>query len=373
MRSLGLYLHIPFCVAKCRYCDFCSSPAGEDIRRAYVAALCREITSNAQSAEDYVVDTVFFGGGTPSLLAPDCFLEIADTLRKHYAIAPDVEWTAEANPATVDEEKLAAMRRAGINRLSIGMQSAKDNELAALGRAHCARDLYTAVSAARAAGFDNFNLDLMFGIPHQTKESFADTLDTAIGLAPTHLSVYSLQIEEGTPFYAERDTLPLPSEDEEGEMSDLLLEKTAAAGYLRYEISNYARAGYECRHNLRYWQMKDYLGFGIAAHSLLGDRRFYNREDLTAYLRDPLALRAEEELLSTAEREYETVMLGLRTAAGLDDNAFREAFGYGFFEKYGERLAPFAAAGLVLREAPRTALNARGMALSNTILSKILD
>ena len=373
MRSLGLYLHVPFCVAKCRYCDFCSSPASEDIHRAYVAALCREIAANAASAKDYVVDTVFFGGGTPSLLPSACFSEIADTLRQHYALAPCIEWTAEANPATVDEEKLYAMRAAGINRLSLGMQSAQDAELAALGRAHRARDLYAAVAAARAAGFDNFNLDLMFGIPHQTKESFADTLDTAIGLAPTHLSVYSLQIEEGTPFYAERDTLPLPSEDEEAAMSDLLLEKTGAAGYSRYEISNYAKAGYECRHNLRYWQMRDYLGFGIAAHSLLGERRFYNREDLAAYLRDPLSLREEEELLSPAEREYETVMLGLRTAAGLDDDGFREAFGYGFFEKYGERLAPFLAAGLVLREDKKTALNARGMALSNAILAKILD
>lgn len=373
MRSLGLYLHIPFCVAKCRYCDFCSSPAGEDVRRAYVAALCREIAANAKSAEDYVVDTVFFGGGTPSLLPFDCFGEIADALRKHYAFAADAEWTAEANPATVDEEKLYAMRASGINRLSLGMQSAQDIELAALGRAHRARDLYAAVAAARSAGFDNLSLDLMFGIPHQTKESFADTLDTAIGLAPTHLSVYSLQIEEGTPFHAERDTLPLPSEDEEAGMSALLLKKTAAAGYLRYEISNYAKVGYECRHNLRYWQMKDYLGFGIAAHSLMGDRRFYNREDLSAYLQNPLSLREEEEILSPAAREYETVMLGLRMAQGLDDDSFREAFGYGFFEKYEKRLSPFLAAGLVLREGKKTALNARGMAVSNTILAKILE
>ncbi len=373
MDTLGLYLHIPFCLSKCLYCDFCSR-GGTDpaLRRRYVDALLREMENAAPHYAGRPLDTVFFGGGTPSLLDGRDFLRLGDGIRRLFSVTLDAEWTAETNPATADRAKFAAMKEAGINRLSIGMQSANDRELAALGRAHRHADLLRALDDAHAVGFSNINLDLMFGIPLQTSASFSATLREAIRLLPTHLSVYSLQIEEGTPFYEQQSTLPLPSEDEESEMRALLAAATRAAGFARYEISNYAKAGYESRHNLRYWKMKDYLGLGIAAHSLIGSRRFFNREDLSAYLADPCGVREDEEHLSDADREYETVMLGLRLGEGIREEDFRAAFGRGFYETYGERLMPFSRAGLVITDAGGTHLSDEGMALSNSILAAIL-
>lgn len=372
--SLGLYVHIPFCIRKCLYCDFCSFPSLDgEVRKSYVTALCREIREAAPALSAYTVDTVFFGGGTPSLLSAEEYRLISDEIFKNYRMGADLEFTSEANPATLDAGKLAAMREAGINRLSIGMQSALDNELAALGRVHRAQDVFTSVRVARQAGFDNINLDLMFGIPEQTADSFLTSLRTALSVAPEHLSVYSLQVEEGTPFYERRASLPLPSEEDEEEMAELLYRETEAAGYHRYEISNFAKKGYECRHNLRYWRMQDYRGFGISAHSLIGDRRFFNGEELSAYLCDPTGTEREEERLSPAAREYETVMLSLRTAGGLEEEAFAADFGHSFFEKYGKRIAPFLAAGLIRRENGRVFLDEAGMAVSNAILCEILD
>ncbi len=373
MPTLGLYLHIPFCLSKCHYCDFCSfSHTDEEMRTRYAEALMEEIAASADDFRAYTVDTVFFGGGTPTLLSARAWERLADTVYRAFSIAPDAEWTAEANPATADMEKLAVMRHCGINRLSIGMQSASDRELAALGRAHRHADLLRTVKEAREVGFENISLDLMLGIPLQTRESFARSLDEAFSLCPTHLSVYSLQIEEGTPFFEKRHTLPLPSEQEEASMMSVLQEEMAKNGFARYEISNYAKDGYACRHNLRYWRMQDYLGVGIAAHSLIGDERFYNQSDLGAYLENPCGLRCGEELLSRDDREYETVMLGLRLTEGINEEVFRTTFGYGFREKYGVRLAPFHAAGLVCYTPERTALTPQGMAVSNTILSEIL-
>ncbi len=370
MAALGLYLHIPFCAAKCRYCDFCSAPAGEGVRAAYVGALCREMAAHGQGQ---AVDTVFIGGGTPSLLSEAELKKLCDTVKTHFSLTHDCEWTAEANPGTVDLAKLTAMREAGINRLSLGVQSAHEKELCELGRIHRMPDVCRAVEDARAAGFCNINLDIMFGIPHSTRASFAATLDAALSLGPEHLSVYSLQIEEGTPFWEERNSLPLPDEESECAMQTDLLAKLRGAGYRRYEISNYAKPGYECWHNLRYWQMRDYLGFGVAAHSLYDGMRFYNREDIGAYIANPCGVRETEETVSEQTAEYETVMLGLRLASGLNENTFKSRFGYGFFEKYKERLAPFLAAGYAVRVGDFTRLTDTGMAVQNTILAKILD
>ncbi len=331
-----------------------------------------EICAAAPLYREWTVDTVFFGGGTPTLLSADAWKRLTDTVRHHFSLAPDTEWTSEANPAAGSKEALSVMRECGINRLSIGMQSANDRELAALGRAHRHADLLHTVEDARAAGFTNINLDLMLGIPLQTAESFADSLAEAMALAPMHLSVYSLQIEEGTPFFEKRHLLPLPSEEDEAAMMAYLQEETARNGLSRYEISNYAKDGYACRHNLRYWRMEDYLGFGIAAHSLIGNRRFYNGEELDAYLATPTGVRCEEETLTAADREYETVMLGLRLGEGISEEDFRSRFGHGFRDRYGSRLAPFIKEGLVTCTQEKTALTPRGMALSNTILAEIL-
>lgn len=372
-RSLGLYLHLPFCLAKCHYCDFCSFPAASEERKhAYALALAEELRAMAPRAANYTVDTVFFGGGTPTCMATDDLLLLCRCIRDHYHVAETAEWTSEANPATVDKEKLCAMREAGVNRISLGMQSAHENELALLGRVHRPHDLDAAVEALRAAGYTNWSLDLMFGIPAQTGESFEKTLDEAIRLAPPHLSVYSLQIEEGTPFYRDCATLPLPGEEEEATMASLLYRKTEAAGYRRYEISNFAKPDHESRHNLRYWRMQDYLGFGIAAHSFFEGERFYNRERLEDYIKHPLAQREQEELLTAKDREYETIMLGLRLAEGISEAEFLRTFGYGFYETYKNRLKRFCDAGLACFDGQKTALTEEGMAISNTILAEIL-
>lgn len=371
--TLSLYLHIPFCRSKCRYCDFCSFPGMTETEiRRYAAALGAELRAGAAEAESYTVSTVFFGGGTPTLLPTDTISELAEIIRTRYPLSDDVEWTAEMNPATADEEKLRAMRRCGFNRLSVGMQSAHDAELALLGRAHRMKETEATWEAAAAAGFTERNLDLMFGIPGETPESFAVSLSRAIAMRPTHLSVYSLQIEEGTPFARERDSLPLPREEEEEEMAELLYRMTEEAGYRRYEISNFALPGHECRHNLTYWRMTDYRGFGIAAHSLMGSRRFYNGTSLSAFLENPLGVREEEETLTPAMREEETVMLGLRLTAGIGETEFSRAFGHGFFAAYGSRLTPLMQKGLVGRAGERTFLTPRGMALSTAVLAEIL-
>ncbi len=371
--SLGLYLHIPFCHSKCRYCDFCSHAAGEAEKEAFVAALCREIEGRAPLYRARRVDTVFFGGGTPTCLGTGQLTRLLDTLHRSFSFTPDAEWSMEINPATADLDKLRALREGGINRVSIGMQSADDGELALLGRAHRHADLLAAVHDTRVAGFENFNLDLMFGIPTQTPESFARSLDAALALAPTHLSVYSLQIEEGTPFFAERDTLALPDEESEDQMRAHLLAATETAGLLRYEISNFARAGYECRHNLRYWSRRDYLGLGPSAHSLVGVRRFYNASDVGAYLAAPLSCEREEALLTPYEAECEALMLGLRLTAGVDTAALSREFSFDFEEKYRPRLRRFLEARLVEYAGRRLRLTARGLTLSSYILSEILD
>ena len=249
-KSAALYFHIPFCRRKCLYCDFCSyAGQGEDVMASYVERLCCEARERADALAGQTVDTVYFGGGTPTLLPPPAFSRLIDTVKACYTLSDCVEITSECNPATADAHKLAAMREAGINRLSIGAQSANDEELQALGRIHTHAQTVQTVKNARAAGFDNVSLDLMYGIPHQTRQSFAHTLEEALSLAPEHISAYSLILEEGTPFFERQDQLPLPDEDAVCDMTDAALAFLRAHGYERYEISNFAIKGYECRHH----------------------------------------------------------------------------------------------------------------------------
>ena len=340
---------------------------------SYTDALCREMRSFSARMRGRTADTLFIGGGTPTLLPNEAFLMLGACLRECFDISPNAEWTAEANPATLDAEKAALLRQIGVNRISIGMQSAQDGELEKLGRIHRASDLTVAVEAARAGGFDNINLDLMFGIPDQTAESFSASLDAALALSPTHLSVYSLQIEEGTPFYRQRNTLSFPDEDCEDAMHTVLLAKMQEAGFVHYEISNFARSGYECRHNLRYWQRGDYLGFGIAAHAFLDGVRSYNTESLDKYLNDPCGVRATESVPDIREAEYEAIMLGLRTGDGIDEEAFSSEFGHGFYAQYATALTLFIRAGLAEWDGMRTRLTEEGMRLSNAILTELFN
>ena len=368
-KPLGLYIHLPFCLKKCGYCDFCSFPAVSEAQMArYTEALCAELAHNAPKAEGRAVDTVFFGGGTPTLLPLPLFEKLISTLYRLYPVTADAEITVEANPASADKGKLQRLRELGVNRLSIGVQSLSDGELSLLGRVHTAEEAKAFYADAIAAGFSNINLDLMYAIPSQTVESFAKTLDTALALSPSHLSVYSLILEEGTPFYQKKESLPLPDEDEEEGMRQLLLQKMAAAGYGRYEISNFAKEGYACRHNLHYWRNEEYLGFGVAAYSYFDGIRYGNGKDMAAYIASPLSARAEEERLTDTDRAYEYVLTRLRLCEGISLSAYRSLFGIDFAKRHRALLERFAKGGLLKMEGDRLFLTDEGMNLSNSIL-----
>lgn len=369
---IGIYLHIPFCRAKCRYCDFCSRPPqGDEIER-YVAALCTDIVGRRETLRGYVADTVYFGGGTPSLLTSEQAGRLLDTLASVVTIASDAEITTECNPATVGLRELTELRRVGINRLSIGAQSLRDDELAELGRLHDARAVGETVRAARRAGFENISLDVMYGIPLQTRDSLAATLRGVLALEPEHVSAYGLRVEPGTPFGAMGDRLRLPDEDSVADMYLDVCEALASAGILQYEISNFARPGRESRHNLGYWRCEDYLGLGPAAASCVGGERFTVAPEVGDYI-DGRVRFSERERLSDADRELEYFMLGLRLVEGVRREDCEERFGAEVYQKYAARLGGYARAGLAEVDGRRLALTRRGMLVSNSILCDILE
>ncbi len=376
----GLYIHIPFCRSKCPYCDFCSfpRPATETVR-AYTDELIRRLRAAGTSPDvaGREVDTVYFGGGTPTLLPADCVRGLCDTVHTAFRIQPDAEITVEGNPATADRKILSQWHTGGVNRLSLGAQSAQENELRALGRLHRWTDVERCVADARAAGIENINLDFMLGIPHQTAESLADTLSRALSLEPTHLSAYTLMLEEGTPFARRgRQALGLPADEDEAD--DIAVDRweqataiLGAAGYEHYEISNYAREGYRSRHNLHTWQCHDYLGVGVAAHSCMDGMRFGQSRDLDAFLRGE-DITAFREMLTEDDRMTEFVMLALRLSDGVNEAEFARRFGRDFREIYGVRCHPFIEAGLMMWENGGLRLSERGFSVSNAIFAEIL-
>ena len=390
-RSLGVYIHIPFCVRKCLYCDFCSFPVGdaykeEHIRR-YFTALAEEITAVEPEVSGYSIDSIYIGGGTPTLPKASYIEALLCILYERLDITSDAEFTIECNPGTATYDTLSRYREAGINRLSIGLQSGNDSELATLGRIHSYDDLLRTYEAARRASFDDINIDLMRGIPGQSVGSFHETLERVCALGPEHLSVYSLIIEEGTPFaarYGEADTgdatgtyPALPSEDEEYAMSQDTEAVLAAAGYERYEISNYARDGHRCRHNIRYWERGDYLGLGLGAASLLedGTLRFHNTTDLDTYIdciSDLDCIREDMEELSERARMEETMFLGLRMVEGVSIAAFAERFGRDIHEVYGDVLERNEREGLITSDGARIRLTPRGMEVANRVMAQFL-
>lgn len=379
-KELELYIHIPFCVKKCSYCDFLSAPATEQTKEAYMAALFAEIGGRAKDYKERIVTSVFIGGGTPSLLSGDSIKQLMEHIREGFRLAPDAEITMEVNPGTVTAEKLTAFYAAGINRLSIGMQSAQEQELKILGRIHDFDGFCQVYREAVEAGFTNINVDVMSGLPGQTLASYKDTLEKVLRLEPMpqHISAYSLIVEEGTPFaaMADRGELPLPEEDTERAMYEETIEVLAGYGFHRYEISNYALDGYECRHNVGYWIRRDYLGFGIGAASLIGNVRFQNGRDLNAYLAHPLACREEQQSLTTQEQMEETMFLGLRLIRGVSYPEFARCYGQTLEEVYGEVISRNVADGLLtVREdetGRRLMLTGRGLDVSNYVMAQFL-
>ena len=382
---LHLYVHIPFCVKKCAYCDFLSGPAGEKTQDAYVQALKKEI-HGIQEGKERPVSSVFIGGGTPSLLEPRHIESVMNQLYKEFLITPDAEITIEANPGTfipradsceqrksLSREKLRVYRRAGINRLSMGLQSPKDEELQLLGRIHTCRQFLECFYGAREEGFTNINVDLMSALPGQSCEGWAENLKFTAGLGPEHISAYSLIIEEGTPF-AKMD-LNLPDEEAEYKMYEDTAEILKEYGYDQYEISNYARPGFESRHNSGYWRRREYLGIGLGASSFWERYRFSNTTDMEEYLKNsafPEKIRQNEELLSVKDEMAEFMFLGLRMTKGISKEEFRKEFGTDIRKIYGSVLEKYEKMALLEEKDGRIFLTRAGIHVSNTVMADFL-
>ena len=369
---IGLYVHIPFCLQKCLYCDFVSFTDVSAPRRAsYIASLCEEIRSYRR-ADTVALDTVFFGGGTPSCLTEAEASQIFGAIRETFALCAGAEITFEANPNTLSPEKLAHFRALGFNRVSLGLQSADDGELRTLGRIHNRDDFLAAYRMVRDAGFSRVNVDLIYGIPKQTAESFARTLDTVVALAPEHICCYALILEEETPFFRMRDRLAFPDEDEECEMYETAVRVLGQNGYRHYEISNYAKSGEECRHNLHYWRDEEYIGVGIAAHSYFEGVRWGNTEKFSEYSdRFGIEYRTREDSRGAAD-ETEYAMLRLRLSEGLSLSEYRERFGVSFAEGKKDRLRFYRDRGYLAIKGDRLFLTDRGFYVSNAILTDLL-
>ena len=369
---LELYVHIPFCVRKCQYCDFLSDPSDEETKDRYIEALLKEIRA-AEHTEDYEIVSVFIGGGTPSALKAEAIASIMRTLQEKFFFCEDAEVTIEANPGTVDLEKLTIYRNVGINRLSLGLQSTDAEELKLLGRIHSYEEFLKSYEWAREAGFSNINIDLMFAIPGQTGEAWRQHLYQVAELNPEHISAYSLIIEEGTPF-AEQN-LDLPDEDTEYQMYEDTAEILERYGYRQYEISNYAKQGYMCRHNAGYWQRLEYLGFGLGASSLYGGMRFSNTHQMQEYLTDsrkPEQIRKDVTVLSRNEQIEEFMFLGLRMTEGISEKKFEENFNVRLMDIYGDILQKYEETGFMEHIETKWRLTRKGIHVSNHILADFL-
>ena len=369
---LELYVHIPFCVRKCQYCDFLSGPSDEETKDRYIEALLKEIRA-AEHTEDYEIVSVFIGGGTPSALKAEAIASIMRTLQEQFFFCEDAEVTIEANPGTVDLEKLTIYRNVGINRLSLGLQSTDAEELKLLGRIHSYEEFLKSYEWAREAGFSNINIDLMFAIPGQTGEAWRQHLYQVAELNPEHISAYSLIIEEGTTF-AEQN-LDLPDEDTEYQMYEDTAEILERYGYRQYEISNYAKQGYMCRHNAGYWQRREYLGFGLGASSLYRGMRFSNTRRMQEYLkesRNPDQIRKDVTVLSRNERIEEFMFLGLRMTEGISEKKFEENFDVRLMDVYGDILQKYEETGFMEHIETKWRLTRKGIHVSNHILADFL-
>ncbi len=371
-KKLGLYLHVPFCVQKCLYCDFCSFAGAKEQMGAYVDRLCRDIKEYSNRCNSYEVDTVYFGGGTPTLLPIAELNRIMESIFKYYSVSDSAEISCECNPATADLDYFKEMRKFGINRLSIGLQSVHDSELKALGRIHTYSDFLSTYNDARSAGFDNVSADLMYGIPNQTYESFGETLGALVSLAPEHISAYGLKIEDGTPFGKMKNELILPDEDTEYDMYMLLSNYLSENGYAKYEISNFSHKNRESRHNIKYWMGDDYIGLGVAAHSYFEGERFANSRNFAYYI-DNKDITESKIKISDSEKLTEFVMLRMRLAGGVSRAEFFDRFEVSFDNIYRDSFKKYIDGGFVVDNGDNIFFVDKGFFVSNYILSDLLD
>ena len=381
----GLYIHIPFCVQKCRYCDFLSFPAGEDEKADYVTLLCEELEKRSTCFSDHSIATVYVGGGTPSCLSAEQMNRIFEKVKACYRLQEEAEVTVEVNPGTVEGEKLQAYRDMGVNRLSIGLQSTHDSLLKTLGRIHTLEDFLHTYHGARKAGFDNISVDLMSALPGQNKEMLRTTLEQVIALQPEHISCYSLIVEEGTPFYRMRDQMCFPDEEEDREMYEMTGRMLTEAGYRRYEISNYAKEGKTSVHNSSYWKRVPYLGVGLGASSFIEEHRFSNPSSMPEYRQMVAAGLGKDHLqiwkmadpdtvtaLSKEDCMEEFMFLGLRMMEGVSEAEFMDCFGESVDRVYGAVLSELVRDKLLVREDGRIFLTGYGIDVSNYVFEKFL-
>lgn len=375
MTPLGIYIHIPFCLSKCAYCDFYSRCGNSGDYKEYTKAITRHISEARMKNSDYTVDSIYFGGGTPTCIGEKNLVKILRAVFKSFKVSDDCEITTEANPNSVTLPLLKKLRRGGFNRISFGMQSAHQHELRVLSRTHTFEDVKTAVDLARQAKFDNISLDLMYGLPSQSLSDFMESLEAAIGLSPAHISCYSLKLEEGTPLAERPETLFLPSDDEQADMYLAAVEKLSEAGYVQYEISNFAREGKLSRHNMKYWTLGDYWGFGPSAHSLVGRKRFSYISDTARYI-EALAhgdeITEKVEAINTAERVGEYLMLGLRTTEGICAEVVEKKY-LTHFDKIEEVLLRYYKSGHADFNGSAWSLKPEGFLISNHIIGEVLD
>lgn len=382
----SIYIHVPFCTTKCTYCAFNTYTNLDALIQPFTDAVCTELESVALSQPDTPVHTIFFGGGTPSLLTPAQFDQILTTVHRCYRVQPDAEISLEANPNDITRDYLKALRAVGLNRLSIGMQSAIESELQLFARRHDNDAVVHAVSAARAAGFDNLNLDLIYGIPHQTLANWEQSLSQAIALQPEHVSLYALGLEEGTPMHAwvDRGRLPEPDDDLAADMYELASAQLAEAGYTQYEISNWSKPGYECRHNLQYWVNEPYIGVGPGAHGFAGGVRYSTLLSPQRYVKalqgGPVAAAFprtaatdQSVVLEQADEIAETLIMSLRlTQHGVPRARFRERFGIDLLDLHGPIIDRFCRQGLLEVDDQRVRITEHGRLLSNVVFRELV-
>lgn len=377
MKDLGVYIHMPFCMSKCKYCDFVSSNKINDMTDQYIEALKAEIKMYSDKLSDYTVQTIFIGGGTPSILDAVKLESVVDELYDNFNVSENVEFTMESNPGTLTESKLKKYTDIGINRLSIGLQSFNNEILKTIGRIHTAEDFIQSYNMARSAGFKNINIDLIYSLPGQSVQDWENTLREVIKLKPDHISAYALKVEEGTPFekMLDENKLDLPSDDEDREMYDIAIRLLSEQGIEQYEISNFAKRGYECRHNLIYWNNEEYLGLGVSAHSYIDSNRYANTIDVHEYIE----LMAEEKSPVKSEEPkdkkdemIETIFLSLRLNRGLNLRKFKERFNISIFDIYGDEIDKLADQGLLSVDKESIKLTRYGMDVSNQVFVEFL-
>lgn len=373
MKNLSLYIHIPFCDQKCYYCDFPSFAGKSDLKDRYIDALNKEIE---ETSKEYIIDTIFIGGGTPSSLSSNQLEKLLSKVNS-FKFASDIEFTVECNPGSISEEKLNVMKKYGVNRLSMGLQAVQNSLLKGIGRIHSYEVFTENFNLARKCGFDNINVDLMFALPNQKVSEWKKSLEVIISLTPEHISAYSLIIEEGTRFYKlyEQDKLRLPSEDEEREMYHLAKDLLKKNGYQQYEISNYSKSGLECRHNIAYWKMNNWLGLGSAGSSYINGERFTNFSNIEKYIEcmeNSKSARDEYNVNSENENIEEFMFMGLRLIEGISENEFRTRFNKSIDDIYKEKIKKFVDMGLLIRDERSIRLSGKGIEYSNNVMSEMI-